>query len=563
MRILSVNTNHDAAAVVLNDGEIECYYKEERLTKRKRDSIPLLSTIECVKNCGGSIDYVLTNTSTLITKEEYILYFDSLSRISGIPVDAILESGRQHHLSHASLSFYNSGFKEALCIVVDGEGSRFPGEMWGPGEISECESVYVCSYPCNFIPLFKNFKRCGTIGDFPYDEVAPDIDLRGTLNDVRKNFNCECNYVGRLGGIVNLYVTATRLINQHPLENGKTMGLSSYGEKTNNFPHFFKETVGEVNEDYFVNSEDNLYPAYKPYYGKRIKEKVTPENYKLYADYAYEIQKQTQEEFGNLIEKAVQRTGIKNVCIVGGYGMNVVANHYYLQRFPELEFYFEPLADDGGIPIGEAKLFHHKHNNDNTIRQLKDTFQHGRGYDISSYKGITSTVSDVAQLLYDNKSVAVFRGKSESGQRALGNRSILFNALHPQAKEIVNKIKNREWYRPFAGIVLEEDAPKYFDMGRIKSSPFMTICFPVKSDAIPGIIHVDNTCRIQTVSKEDGYLYELLDEFKRLSGHGILLNTSFNLAGEPLVETPKDAFRTLNKSSLNYMWLEETSQLFS
>ena len=100
-------------------------------------------------------------------------------------------------------------------------------------------------------------------------------------------------------------------------------------------------------------------------------------------------------------------------------------------------------------------------------------------------------------------------------------------------------------------------------MGRIKSSPFMTICFPVKSDAIPGIIHVDNTCRIQTVSKEDGYLYELLDEFKRLSGHGILLNTSFNLAGEPLVETPKDAFRTLNKSSLNYMWLEETSQLFS
>ena len=143
-------------------------------------------------------------------------------------------------------------------------------------------------------------------------------------------------------------------------------------------------------------------------------------------------------------------------------------------------------------------------------------------------------------------------------------RSILFNGLNLNAKEIVNQIKKREWYRPFACVVLEEDANIYFDMGRVKSSPFMTTCFPVLPEYVkmlPGITHVDNTCRIQTI--KDGYLYDLLKEFKKLSGHGILLNTSFNLAGQPLVETPIDALNTLNKSSLNYLWFEETQQLLS
>jgi carbamoyltransferase len=180
-------------------------------------------------------------------------------------------------------------------------------------------------------------------------------------------------------------------------------------------------------------------------------------------------------------------------------------------------------------------------------------------------KNETKSAKYIANLLHQNKSVAVYTGLAETGQRALGNRSIFFNALNPNAKDLVNEIKKREWYRPFACIVLEEDANVYFDMGRIKSSPFMTICFPVRPEyvkIIPGVTHIDNTCRIQTISKTDGYLYELLQEFKKLSGHGILLNTSFNLAGEPLVETPEDAFNTLNNSCLDYLWFEETQQLF-
>ena len=217
------------------------------------------------------------------------------------------------------------------------------------------------------------------------------------------------------------------------------------------------------------------------------------------------------------------------------------------------------------MSIGTAMSFYSKITKKTPI-PLETTSFHGLHYNVKKYKGITTSIKDVTNLLIQNKSVAVYTGLAESGQRALGNRSILFNALNPDAKDLVNKIKNREWYRPFACMVLEEDASIYFDMGRIKSSPFMTICFPVRPEyvkIIPGVTHIDNTCRIQTVSNTGGYLYELLQEFKKLSGHGILLNTSFNLSGEPLVETPEHAFDTLNNSCLDYLWFEETRQLFN
>jgi len=161
-------------------------------------------------------------------------------------------------------------------------------------------------------------------------------------------------------------------------------------------------------------------------------------------------------------------------------------------------------------------------------------------------------------LLCQNKSVAVFYGQAEAGERALGNRSILFNALNPDAREIVNTIKKREWYRPFAAMVLEEDAHLYFE--NACPSRFMTVSFPVKSDIIPGVTHVDGTCRVQTVAS--GHMYDILKEYKKVTGHGILLNTSFNLAGQPLVDTADEALKTLNESTLDYLWFYETKQLF-
>ena len=556
MRILSVNVTHDSSAVLLNNGEIEYYYKEERLSKIKRDKMPFLSIIECVNQCKGKIDYIiLNNTYCGVRHYERELYYLFLHKVSKVSYENIIEFSYKHHLSHAGIAFYNSGFNRSLVVVVDSEGSKFEDT------VSECESVYIAAYPYNFTPILKNFYRA------PYYTYSNDVTSTSNLIEkLQEYYKCECNFNGNLGGIVNLYSSAAVIISQSPLENGKPMGLSSYGKKIKDFPSFFTTETGAINDDlfYLCSQEDIDRTIYKPYKNK-ITRNITKENYKFYADYAYEIQTQTQEVVGNLIEKSIEKTGIKKVCVVGGYGMNIVANYYYSQRFPDVEFYFEPLSDDTGITIGAAKVVYHSKTKDKTIRPLKTTSFHGVKHDISQYKGKTTSIEDIAQLLYQNKSVAVYTGLAEAGQRALGNRSILFNALNPDAKELVNKIKNREWYRPFAAMVLEEDANTYFDMGRIKSSPFMVICFPVRPEyvkIIPGVTHIDNTCRIQTVSQEDKYLYKLLNQFKKLSGHGMVLNTSFNLAGEPLVETPEDAFNTLNNSCLDYLWFEETQQLF-
>lgn len=551
MNILSVHYGHDSSACILKDGEILFYFKEERFSRKKRDNIPCIAIKKCIENFNEKINHIVITSTEHSIPFYYVIKF--ISSLIDLPEnDNIIDFTANHHLSHVGTSFFNSGFKEALVIIVDGRGSSYKEQ------ISECESVYLMSYENEIKPVIKNYFKPSYMHFKELDKV--------TYEEL-KNKPYKCNVFNEVGGIVNLYTTATLLIGEHMEEAGKVMGLSSYGKKIKNFPKLFVNNCGMLdNSHYQIHNYYGIpMPIFKEHHGKTT-ENVTRENYKFYADYAYEIQTQTQEAVGNLIESAIEKTGIKKVCISGGYGMNIVANHYYLQRFPDVEFYFEPLADDTGGAIGAAKMFWYLETKDKTVRPLKTTSFHGVHHNVLPYKGKTTSIKDIASLLYKDKSVAIYTGLAEAGQRALGNRSILFNALNPNAKELVNKIKKREWYRPFACMVLEEDANVYFDMGRISSSPFMTICFPVRPEyvkIIPGVTHVDNTCRVQTVSEKDGYIYYLLKEFKKLSEHGIILNTSFNLAGEPLVETPEDAFNTLNKSCLDYLWFEETKQLFT
>jgi carbamoyltransferase len=550
MNILSINFGHDASVAILKDGEIFKYYKEERYSKIKRDSSPFLSIQKCAENFKEKIDYIIIDNLPKINQFHFTYAEKYLCKIFGTNPGNIIAFHQEHHTSHAALSFYNSGFEDSICIVVDGMGSLYQND------VAECETVFCASYPNNFKIVYKNLQT-----------VKTNVGGKNILDDLNE-MRCEYNITSSNGGIVNLYNTINFLINESSLENGKSMGLSSYGEKTNIFPNFFKEDSIEVNWDLFHNVFDDncMYfcKLYEPYKNKLIK-KVTKDNYKLYADYAHEIQLQTQESICTLIQKGLDKTDTKNVCICGGYGMNILANKYYMEKFPDVNFYFEPLSDDGGITIGSAKLLHHSLTSDYTIRKLKSTFFHGDHFDLNQYQGEKVTTKNIAELLFLEKSVAVYRCLSESGQRALGNRSILYNALNKECKNIVNGIKNREWYRPFALIVLEEDLEKYFYINSMKKNSFMTIAFDTKEeyyDLLSGIVHVDKTCRVQTVSKEDGYLYDLLTEFKNLSGHGILLNTSFNLAGQPLVESPQDAFQTLKNSSLDYLWFEESNCIF-
>ena len=175
---------------------------------------------------------------------------------------------------------------------------------------------------------------------------------------------------------------------------------------------------------------------------------------------------------------------------------------------------------------------------------------------------INADAKTVAKLLSDNKSVAIYQGRSEIGPRALGNRSILFNPADSKAKEKINLIKKREWFRPYAGTVLEEHANKWFDLKGRKHIKFMSYVVNVKNNKIPGICHVDNTCRIQTLTKADNkHFYNLLKEFYNITNIPVILNTSLNLAGQPLVEDIEDMVEFLNKSGINYVYLPEFNKV--
>ena len=530
---------------LLSDGKIKYFSKEERLSRKKRDVNPNLSLKEALKI--DSIDSVVWCTPTQDTNHMSNYINNSFSNKQII----IHDLSDYHHLTHASLAFYNSGFKDAAVVVVDRNGSVMGNSC------RESESIFMASYPASFEQVYKSF--------WIYDNTAH----QESINFKKMNPSCEVD-VRSMYGIVKVYESATSLIRQHALENGKVMGLSAYGNKKIKFDSlFFKGNI--PNDYYFGHEEISLYGENTSNRMATNQElqpfsinSVTEENFQIYADYAWQVQKQTQDAVCFLIQKAIDKTGSKNICITGGYGLNVVANHYYMTQFPDINFFFEPLADDSGNSIGGAMFMHRTLTGDTSINPISTTFFSGKLHSLENIDGDIVKNKDIANLLADGKSVAVYRGLAEAGPRALGNRSILFDPRNKNAKDIVNKIKKREWYRPFAAMVLEEDANIYFDMEKIKSSPYMTISFPSKEYAmntIPGVIHVDNTCRIQTVNQKDEYLYDLLKEFKNITGHGVLLNTSFNLAGEPLVETPEDAIRTLNNSCLDYIWFEEKGML--
>jgi carbamoyltransferase len=342
------------------------------------------------------------------------------------------------------------------------------------------------------------------------------------------------------------------------------MGLSAYGNKTTTFPDLFVDKV--IPNDFYFSHEyvQNQYASVFSSLQKNAVREVPKDSYQMYADYSWQVQSQTQEAVAELVRRAIERTGFKNVCITGGYGLNVVANHFLVTEFPDVNFFFEPIADDSGNSIGAAMKLYRDTTLDTSIHKLEHTFFNGFKYSLDGIEGVKTTTEEVALLLSQGKSVAVYQGLAEAGPRALGNRSILFDPRNKDAKEIINKVKKREWYRPFAGMVLKEDARTYFDMGRLDESPFMTISFPVTPfgvETVPGVVHVDNTCRLQTIDKSNLSIHDLITAFKSITGVGVLLNTSFNLAGKPLVETPDQALATLRGSDLDYVWFPEAQLL--
>jgi carbamoyltransferase len=535
MSYLGISPTHDSSVCLYNK-KILYFSKEERISKTKRDKEPFLSLLNSLNK------YDIKNITWCSPFQQiWFPYLEIIKKIKKNNIE-VIDLYNKHHLQHASLAFYNSGFEQSSVIVVDRNGSLLENSA------RESETIFFADYPANFKEIYKSF--------WVFNNEANESIKKFKLN----NLDCEVDAKSMLG-ITKVYETATNLIGQHALENGKTMGLSAYG-KNNGFVSLFKQNIPI---DYYFGhcDEENLPSIFLDLDYLKTKN-ITKKNYEIYANYAYQVQKQTQEAVCYLIQKSIDKTKCKNICVTGGYGLNVVANQYYISQFPDVNFYFEPLADDSGNSIGGAMFAYRLDTQDKTINKLKNTFFQGEKYGLENVKGKNISIKNIVNILQNQKSVAIYYGLAEAGPRALGHRSIFFDARNPNAKDLINKVKNREWYRPFAGIMLEEDAEKYFYINDKNNYEFMTVNFNAKDIAkidIPGILHVDNTCRIQVIKDKSEPSFQLLKEFKKETGIGVLLNTSFNLAGMPLVETPEDAIWTLNNSKLDHVWFPESQFL--
>jgi carbamoyltransferase len=532
MKVVGISPTHDSGVCLVEDGKITKFFKEERLTRKKRDDLPFKS-LESVLQGTEEIDiFAYAPPQEGSGGNELSNWLSFAKKFSNI--NSTLDLCSDHHKTHAALAFYNSGFSEAAIIVADGQGSIISGGY-------ELESIFHASYPDLIIPVYKNI-----------------LSMYGFGRPIKIEGYPDCEVVSRSHvGLVSMYCTATILIGEHPLDNGKTMGLAAYGHN-DKFPELLMENGTIVNRKLFT-SWDQAFPQYKINSGKEVG-LLTENNYEYYANYAMHVQKQSEDVMLKLIQKAIDSTGSRNVCITGGYGLNVVANARYLKEFPGINFYFEPFADDGGNAIGAAMLAYRQESQDKTVNKLKHTFYHGRGYDLPQEDYLDLDAESISAFLDRQMSVGMFYGLAEAGPRALGHRSILFDARNPDAKEITNSIKKREWYRPFAAACLEEDAYKYFSISPHDGYEFMTINADANGLAkqeIPGVIHVDGTCRIQIVRDPDEPLFKVLESFKKRTGVGVLLNTSFNLAGEAMVETPEDAISSYFRSELYCIWFPE------
>jgi carbamoyltransferase len=262
-----------------------------------------------------------------------------------------------------------------------------------------------------------------------------------------------------------------------------------------------------------------------------------------------------------------QETGLKNLCLAGGVALNCLANSRILKETQFEDIFIQPGSSDAGGAVGVAAYIYYTLLNSNRNYVWKDAYL-GPGYsreEIKEFlirKGISydeynrqELLKVTAKLLTEQNIIGWFQGRMEFGPRSLGNRSILADPRKTENKDRVNqKVKYREDFRPFAPSVIWEKAKDYFEIDR--ESPFMLLTFKVKSKDIPAVTHVDNSARLQTVKREENELfYNLLSEFYNLTGCPALLNTSFNLRGEPIVCTPAEAYLSFMRSGMDYLIL--------
>lgn len=559
MWLLGINVGHNGATALFHDDELVFYIEEDRLSRLKYDGNPFAGMLMAY-DYTDKIDYLIIcgtrNAFGMVPwtgEDAYTCFIRKMQ--PGHQVETV-KLGDDHHLTHAYTAFYNSGFEEAAALVIDGAGSGCRVSQELMHQTWEVESIWKMAYPAAHQCMYKNY---GT-------------NLVDSFSIQEEDFPIE---ISDMHGLTKSYEAVTQFLGFHAIEAGKTMGLAPYGKPNPDI---------KINEGRFSNRSfiKPNYPA-----GNYVRCDLDPELSKLNGDIswhndpdlvgeyrkdiAYAVQKSTEERVFELIRKTIDLTGMKKIVIAGGYGLNCVANYEYLKEFPDVDFYNEPIAHDGGNVIGACLYIYRLVSETSNIKPLKTLYlgpDRSKDYDDIDTEGFDvkdSDAAEVAKLIADGNIVCLFQGRSEAGPRALGNRSILYDPSVLNGKDIVNIVKKREWFRPFAGSCLAEKASEWFDLRTKLETPFMMYAvdvLPEKRDIIPAITHVDGTCRVQTVNREQNpHYYDLISEFDKIKGIPILFNTSFNLAGDPLVEKLKEATQTLLKSDLKYLWLPEIGKL--
>lgn len=585
--IAAIARGHNASVCLTKNGKIIFSIEEERLTRYKYDGGPYAAMMK-IKEYTDTLDYLLVAHTQSLNETAGRVDFSGDDVYTGLARKLkLIEKGENpyknsqvvdfshvHHKLHAACAFYRSGFKEAAALVVDGAGTFIPLTINGDQHIGwETESIFDCSYPNKFRTVYKHIGLRGPIEGGIIDNFdSSPYGEEGYFHEA---------VITEKAGITKVYEAVTQYCGWSAIEAGKTMGLFPYGKPNENIPPLF-DTSGRVplsNRNLIVPTYPNAAKVNFDLYDFLVQSTTGDVTYlENRRDMAYACQIETQEQVLRLIRKAVEDTGHKKVVISGGYGLNCVANYYYLKHLRDegIEIYVEPISNDAGTAIGAALLFYNGLFPDSNIDYSKDGLYLGFEYNLNEIDlellckkynaNITEvTKEDIIELLCNKNIVSIFQGKSENGPRALGNRSILFNPSYEDGKDYVNEVKHREYFRPFAGTILQDYVHDWFDLRGMEDSPYMMYavnCKPGIEEKIPSIIHVDGTCRIQTVTKEQNlHYYELIEAFYQKTGIPILFNTSFNLGGDPLVETIEDALDTLNRSDIEYLYLPEISKL--
>lgn len=582
---------HESAACLIKNGKVIAASAEERFTRIKHDNTYPKNAIDfCLKEGGIKVD----GLDYVVFYEKPFLKFHRLlmSTLSTYPfssklfaksmaswfseklwvrsnISQMLKIDRKkilfvpHHLSHAAASFYPSGFEKAAILTFDGVG-EWTTTTYGSGQGEKITLKKEIKFPHSLGLLYSTFTAFLGFevndGEYKVMGMAP-YGKPIFLNKIKKlikvhkdgSYKLDMDYFSFHNSVEKSY-------------NKKFVEL--FGAPRDPRLHFFTKNTG--------------FPSY---FGDKPKDWIKLcELNQHYADIAASIQTFTQELLLLSSKKIYEETGLENLCIGGGVSLNSAANGLLLEKGPFKNIFIQPASGDDGGAMGAALYVYHnllgkKRNYIQTNCYFGTYFKNlvierilkKRKINFKKILSDKKLVDQITDYLIRDKVVAFFHGKAEWGPRALGSRSILASPLNPAMKDNINiKIKFREPYRPFAPVVLNEKASEYFYLRNLKYkslTDFMLGVFRVRNEkvkTIPAVTHVDGSARVQTISRnENKRYYDLVKSFGDKTGVYVLLNTSFNLKGEPIVNSPYDALKTFFSSGMdilvlgNYIILKE------